>query len=53
MDVDEDSDQCRPLVPMDTSAWVIKGDSNPNYKYVLSEGALGTMNFDASIIKMG
>ena len=26
---------------------------NPNYKYVLSERALWTMNFDTSIIKIG
>ena len=32
---------------------LVKGDSNPNDKYVLSERALGTMNFDTSIIKMG
>ena len=31
----------------------LKGDSNPNYKYVLSERALWTMNFDTSIIKIG
>ena len=31
----------------------IKGDSNPNDKYVLSERALWTMNFDTSIIKIG
>ena len=31
----------------------IKGDSNPNNKYVLSERALWTMNFDTSIIKIG
>ena len=30
----------------------IKGDSNPNDKYVLSERALWTMNFDTSIIKI-
>ena len=30
-----------------------KGDSNPNDKYVLSERALWTMNFDTSIIKIG
>ena len=29
-----------------------KGDSNPNDKYVLSERALWTMNFDTSIIKI-
>ena len=32
---------------------VIKGDSNPNDKYVLSVRALWTMNFDTSIIKIG
>ena len=32
---------------------IIKGDSNPNEKYVLSERALWTMNFDTSIIKIG
>ena len=32
---------------------LIKGDSNPNNKYVLSERALWTMNFDTSIIKIG
>ena len=32
---------------------VIKGDSNPNDKYVLSERSLCTMNFDTSIIKIG
>ena len=26
---------------------------NPNGKYILSERALGTINFDASIIKIG
>ena len=31
----------------------IKGDSNPKYKYVLSKGALRTMNFDTSIIIIG
>ena len=31
----------------------LKGDSNPNNKYVLSEWALSTMNFDTSIIKIG
>ena len=31
----------------------LKGDSNPNYKYVLSERALQTMNFDTSFIKIG
>ena len=31
----------------------VKGDSNPNDKYVLSERALCTMNFDTSIIKIG
>ena len=30
-----------------------KGDSNPNDKYVLSERAPYTMNFDTSIIKIG
>ena len=32
---------------------IIKGDSNPNDKAVLSERALWTMNFDTSIIKIG
>ena len=31
----------------------LKGDSNPNDKYVESERALWTMNFDTSIIKIG
>ena len=31
----------------------IKGDSNPNNNYVLSERALQTMNFDTSVIKIG
>ena len=31
----------------------IKGDSNTNDKYVLSERTLRTMNFDTSIIKIG
>ena len=31
----------------------LKGDSNPNNKYVLSDRALLTMNFDTSIIKIG
>ena len=31
----------------------VKGDSNPNGKYVISEKALWTMNFDTSIIKIG
>ena len=30
----------------------IKGDSNPNNKYVLSERALWTMNFDTKFIKI-
>ena len=30
----------------------IKGDSNPNDWYVLSERVLWTMNFDTSIIKI-
>ena len=30
----------------------IKGDSNPNDKYVLSERTLRTLNFDKSIIKI-
>ena len=32
---------------------IIKGNSNPNDKYVLSKRALCTMNFDISIIKIG
>ena len=32
---------------------LVKGDSNPNDKYVLSERALLTMNFDTSVIKIG
>ena len=39
------------MVALTTSQ--IKGDSNPNDKYVLSERALWTMNFDTSIIKIG
>ena len=31
----------------------IKGDSNPNDKYLLSERALWSMNFDTSIVKIG
>ena len=31
----------------------LKGESNPIDKYVLSEKALWTMNFDTSIIKIG
>ena len=31
----------------------VKGDSNPNHKYVLSERALRTMNFDTNIINIG
>ena len=31
----------------------IKGDSNPNDKYVISKRALWIMNFDTSIIKIG
>ena len=31
----------------------IKGDSNPNNKYVLAERAQWTMNFDTSINKIG
>ena len=31
----------------------LRGDSNPNDKYTLSERALWTMNFDTSIIKIG
>ena len=34
-------------------SYSIKGDSNPNDKYVLSERALWTMIFDTSIIKIG
>ena len=30
----------------------LKGDSNPNDKYDLSERALGTMHFDTNIIKI-
>ena len=41
----------------DTEVWnkvlYFKGDSNPNDKYILSERALWTMNFDTSIIKIG
>ena len=33
--------------------FVIKGDSNPNDKYILSETALWAMNFGTSIIKIG
>ena len=33
-------------------AQVIKGDSNPSYKYVSSEKAPWTMNFDTSIIEI-
>ena len=32
---------------------ILKGDSSPNDKYVLSERALWTMNFDTSNIKIG
>ena len=32
---------------------ILKGDSNPNDKYVLSKRALWTMNFDISIIEIG
>ena len=32
---------------------LLKGDSNPNDKYVLSERAVWTMNFDTIIIKIG
>ena len=32
---------------------LLKGDSNPNDEYDLSERALWTMNFDTSIIKIG
>ena len=32
---------------------LLKGDSNPKYKYVLSKRDLWTMNFDTSIIKIG
>ena len=35
------------------SALRLKGDSNPNFKYVLSERGKGTMNFDTSIVKIG
>ena len=45
-----DSLQLRPFAKWETS---LKGDSNPNDKYVLSERALWTMNFDTSIIKIG
>ena len=31
----------------------LKGDSDTNDKYVLSERALWTMNFDTSIIEIG
>ena len=33
--------------------YLLKGDSNPIDKYVLSERALWTMNLDTSIIKIG
>ena len=36
-----------------TSGQRVKGDSNPNDKYVLSERAIQTMNCDTSIIKIG
>ena len=42
----------RHLVSSRVCSSVIKGDSNPNDKYVLSERALWTMNFDTSIIKI-
>ena len=32
---------------------LLKGDSNPNDKYLLSERAVWTMNFDTIIIKIG
>ena len=32
---------------------MIKGDSNPNNKYILPERALYTMNFDTSIFIVG
>ena len=32
---------------------MLKGDNNPNDKYVLSERALWIMNFDTSTIKIG
>ena len=32
---------------------VVKRDSNPNYKYILLERALGTENFDTIIIQIG
>ena len=31
----------------------LKGDSNPNNKYVLSESTLCTMDFDTGVIKIG
>ena len=42
---------CRVLQQI--KIFYIKGDSNPNDKYVLSERALWTMNFDSSFIKIG
>ena len=42
----------RKHFPMNEMAG-LKGDSNPNDKYVLSERAPYTMNFDTSIIKIG
>ena len=32
---------------------LLKGDSIPNDKLILSERALWTMNFDTSVIKIG
>ena len=41
------------IKPYQKFSYRLKGDSNPNDKYVLSEIALWTMNFDTSIIKIG
>ena len=42
-------------IQAEASSIYFKGDSNPNdnLKYVWSERALWTMNFEASIIKIG
>ena len=41
------------LQPQISNFFHIKGDSNPKNKYVLSESALWSMNFDTSITKIG
>ena len=36
-----------------SSFFLLKGDSNPNDKYILSDRDLWTMNFDTNFYKIG